>query len=265
MRINAEQTLTDDRLFRGALALMQPARGHRAGTDAVLLVSTTPVEAIRIADLGASSGMVGLRAAQMNAAARVTLIEHDPAMVALATRNIAANGLGERVEAAEADAFHLGRHTAWREAFDLVLTNPPFFTAGRNRVSPDPHRRAAHVLEGDLDGWLRNAATVLQPRGRLIMIHRGDALMDILPAVQRRFGGIRLVFIHPRADQPAHRVLVAGCKGSRAGLVVLPPLVLGRAEGFTPEAAALHDGEARLDMTKGGLSRPSSEIVASAQ
>ncbi len=41
MRINAEQTLTDDRLFRGALALMQPARGHRAGTDAVLLVSTT--------------------------------------------------------------------------------------------------------------------------------------------------------------------------------------------------------------------------------
>jgi tRNA1(Val) A37 N6-methylase TrmN6 len=263
--MNAEPTYTDDRLFRGALALKQPAQGHRAGTDAVLLVAATPVDASRIADLGASSGIVGLRAAQMNPTARVTLIEHDPAMVTLAASNIAANGLGARVEASEADAFHLGQHESWREAFDLVLTNPPFFSASGGRPSPDPHRRAAHVLDGDLDGWLRNAATVLQPRGRLVMIHRADALMDILPAMQRRFGGVRLAFVHPRAGQPAHRVLVAGRKGSREGMAVLPPLVLGGAEGFTPEAAALHDGEARLDMTKGGLSRPSSDVAGSAQ
>lgn len=263
--MSTEPTYTDDGLFRGALALKQPAQGHRAGTDAVLLVAATPVESIRIADLGASSGIVGLRAAQMNTTARVTLIEHDPAMVALAASNIAANGLGARVEAVEADAFQLGQYLPWREAFDLVLTNPPFFNASSGRVSPDPHRRAAHVLQGDLDGWLRNAATILQPRGRLMMIHRADALMDILPAMQRRFGGVRLTFIHPRADQPAHRVLVAGRKGSREGMAVLPPLVLGGAVGFTPEAAALHDGEARLDVTKGGLSRPLSESAGPAQ
>jgi tRNA1(Val) A37 N6-methylase TrmN6 len=242
------ERVTEDRLFGGRLLLLQPARGHRAGTDAVLLAAATPPDAARIADLGAASGIVGLRAAQIAPAARVLLVERDPALVALAEANIARNGLAARVAARAADILALGRAPDLREGFDLVLTNPPFLEAGRARVSDDARRAEAHVLDGDLEGWLRAAATLLAPRGRLVLIHRADALPALIRAAGRRFGGLRLRFIHPIAEGAAIRVLMTGIKGSRAPLAVLPPLVLHGAGGaFTPEAAALHAGAAAIE------------------
>jgi tRNA1(Val) A37 N6-methylase TrmN6 len=239
---------TEDRLFRGTLVLRQPARGHRAGTDAVLLAAAASPGARHVLDIGASTGLVGLQVARMQPGARVLLLERDPAMAELARQNIAANGLADRVACREADALALGREADLREAFDLVLTNPPYLIPGRGRASPDAARRAAHELEGDLDGWLRNAATVMAPGGEIVMIHRADALDKILPAMARRFGGLAFRFIHPRADEPAHRLLVSGRKGSRQGLAILPPLVLFEGERPSALSAALHDGTASLPM-----------------
>jgi tRNA1(Val) A37 N6-methylase TrmN6 len=256
--------VTDDALFAGDLKLLQPKTGHRAGTDAVLLAAATPPEACRIADLGASTGLVGLRAAQMNPQASTVLIERDVDMARLATENAARNGLSDRVAIRQADAFALAGEAGLREAFDVVLTNPPFFKADEIRVSPNSQRAGAHVLEASLDDWMRNATTILAPKGQLLVIHRADALGELLAACARRIGGVRLRFIHPDAGAPAIRVLLAGRKGSCAPLSVLPPLILHGAGGaFVPEVAALHRGEARLDMTDnaqkktGGKSRPS--------
>lgn len=256
--------VTDDALFDGSLKLLQPRTGHRAGTDAVLLAAATPSDARRIADLGASTGLVGLRAAQMNPLASAVLIERDAEMARLAAGNAARNGLSDRVAIRQADAFALAGEADLREVFDAVLTNPPFFKSGEIRVSPNPQRAGAHVLEASLDDWVRNATTILAPKGQLVVIHRADALGDVLAACSRRIGGVRLRFIHPEAGAPAIRVLLAGRKGSRAPLLVLPPLVLHGADGaFAPEVAALHRGEATLDMTDGaqkktgGKSRPS--------
>jgi tRNA1(Val) A37 N6-methylase TrmN6 len=72
------------------------------------------------------------------------------------------------------------------------------------------------------------------------MIHKADALAAILAAFDGRFGAIRVLPIHPRADAPAIRVIVACRKGSRAPLTLLPGLVL-HADGhaFTPQAARI--------------------------
>lgn len=238
---------TEDSLFDGALRILQPARGHRAGTDAVLLAAMLPESARRIADLGAASGVVGLRAAQLEPGARVTLIEREPALVVLAERNAALNGLADRVSVRKDDVLALTRSCELREAFDCVLANPPFLEKGRGRVSTDPDRARAHVLEGPLDGWFKAAAAILAPKGVLLMIHRADRLADVMDATRRRFGALSLRFVHPRASEPAHRLLLAGIKGSRAPLRIEAPLVLHDAQGaFTPEARALHTGAARI-------------------
>ncbi|HRE21039.1 MAG TPA: methyltransferase [Rhabdaerophilum sp.] len=240
-------SVTEDRLFGTSLLVIQPADGHRAGTDAVLLAAATPAEARRIADLGAASGVVGLRAAQLNPEATVTLVERDAGLAELAWRNIALNGLEKRATALEADVMGLSRRQDLRDAFDLVLTNPPFMEAGTVRVSPKGNRASAHVMAAPLDDWVRNAVAILAPKGRLVMIHRADALEDAVTAFGRRLGEIRVRFVHPRADAPATRLLISARKGSRAPLAVLPPLVLHDEEGrFLPRAAALHRGEARL-------------------
>lgn len=238
---------TDDLLFGGALRLRQPAKGHRAGLDGVLLAAALPTNARAVADLGASTGLVGLRAARMNPEARITLIEKEPELAVLARHNIALNGLSGRVDLFEADAFSPALRPL-REQFDCVLTNPPFHEAGTARV-PSEKAGAYVMAEGaGLDRWLRVATTLLKPRGSLVMIHRADRLADILAGLDRRFGAITLRFIHPRRDEPAIRLLASGIKGSRAPLSILPPLVLHEAEGRpTPESAAIHAGTKRIE------------------
>lgn len=251
-------SLTADTLFGGGLQLMQPASGHRAGTDAVLLTACLPSDATRIADLGAATGVVGLRAAQMNTGADIMLIERDPALVAIASNNVTRNGLEARVKVRLADAFALNQEVDLREAFDCVLTNPPYFRAENTRISPNANRAQSHVLDGSLSDWLRGVVTILAPRGRLVLIHRADAVGEILTACGRRLGAMRLRFVHPDAESAAIRVLVSGRKGSRAPTQILPPIILNTGGGrFTPEAAALHEGQARIDMETGGKTRPS--------
>lgn len=241
---------TTDHLLGGKLVLAQPREGHRAGTDAVLLAACTPEGASRIADLGAATGVVGLAAALMNRAARVTLFEREASLVALTRENVATNGLADRVEAVEADVLRLGSAAHFREAFDCVLTNPPFFEDGAVRRSPVPGKSEAHVFgagEG-LDTWVRAATAILAPKGRLVMIHRTDKIAEVLQALAGRMGELRLRFVHAEADQPAIRLLVRARKGSRAPLQVLPPLVLQAGGVFTPGVEAIHRGEARIEL-----------------
>lgn len=96
---------------------------------------------------------------------------------------------------------------------------------------------------------MKRATSVLAPKGRLVLIHRADELGAILTSLKGRFGAIRLIFVHPRQDQPAIRVLVGAIKGSRAPLTILPPLALHESDGrFTPIAESLNRGAARLPL-----------------
>jgi tRNA1(Val) A37 N6-methylase TrmN6 len=244
----AESAVTRDRLLGGKLILAQPREGHRAGTDAVLLAACVPEGAGRIADLGAATGVVGLAAALMNPGARVTLFEREQLLIGLARENIAANDLTERLEALEADVLRLGGDARFRETFDCVLTNPPFFEEGAVRRSPQRGKSEAHVFavgEG-LEAWLRAATAILAPKGQLVMIHRADRIAEVLQTLAGRMGEARLRFVYAEADQPAIRLLVSARKGSRAPLQILPPLVLQVGGAFTAEVEALHRGEARI-------------------
>jgi tRNA1(Val) A37 N6-methylase TrmN6 len=134
------------------------------------------------------------------------------------------------------------------ESADLVLTNPPFLEEGQARISPDQGRAAAHALPaGGLEAWLKACTGLLKPKGRLVMIHRAERVAECLEIFGKGLGGVELRFVHPTADRPAIRFLLSGVKGSRAPLSILPPLILNGSDGrFTPEAEALHRGEATL-------------------
>jgi tRNA1(Val) A37 N6-methylase TrmN6 len=241
--------LTRDHLLGARLSLLQPAQGHRVGTDAVLLASEVRGDETSIADFGAASGAVGLMAALYAPKAKVTLIEQDPELCALARVNSVDNGLAARLSVLELDIMALKSQPDLRESFDLVLTNPPFFSAHHARPSPDAAKARAHRFGEDqsLDSWLRNVATTLKPSGILAMIHRADALETCLQACAGRFGAISLSFIYPQAGKDAIRCLIRGVKGSRAGLSVKPPIILHEKDGtFTKEVAALGAG-ARLE------------------
>lgn len=241
---------TRDAIFDGALALVQPARGHRAGTDAVLLAASCPPQGATIVDLGCGVGTVGLRVAQVMPQARVLLVDNNPDMLALADMNLGINGLAARCATVAADVLDKGFATTGaleRLGADIVLTNPPFAEAGQGRASPDPLKASAHVMAGTLEDWIRAALRLMTPQGDLIVIHRGDALTALLSALDRRFGNIRIIPVHPAEGGAASRILVRASRASRAPLRLLPALVLHGPDGrFTERADAIHKGTASI-------------------
>jgi FkbM family methyltransferase len=235
----------------GRLYLRQAPRGHRAGTDAVLLAAAAPREAVGLAlDVGAGVGAVGLVAALFSPRSRVGLVEIDPQACELARENIAANGLGDRVVVHEGDVSSAASRRAAglaEEQADLVLTNPPFYEATRVRASPDEKKARAHVAKSSLEDWVRACLALLRPGGTFVMIHRADALSECLEAVSGRLGGVAILPVAPREGEAARRILLRGVKGSKAPLALLAPLVLHEADDrFTPLAEAIHRGEAGL-------------------
>jgi tRNA1(Val) A37 N6-methylase TrmN6 len=131
---------------------------------------------------------------------------------------------------------------------DWVVMNPPFDVTGGVRESPDGDRRLAHVADpGALSDWCRTAAGLLKPGGRLGMIHRAAALDAILQALRGRFGDCRICPVHSFSGNPASRVLIRATRGSRAGLSLLPGLVLHRQDGrWTEEADSILRGEEQI-------------------
>lgn len=242
-----------DTLLAGRLSLRQPARGHRAGTDAVLLGACVPLDAAgKALDAGAGVGSAGLVALARAPALDMTFVEIDATATALCAENIEANAFAGRARAIRADLLTARTRRAGGlkdGAYDLVLTNPPFHDPGEVRISPDADRARAHVAEGGLETWMKASLALLAPGGLFLMIHRADALPAILAAAEGRIGALRLLPVLPRENEPAIRLLVAGRKGSRAPLAILPSLVLHEAAGgFTRSAAAVHRGEAGIDL-----------------
>lgn len=78
-------------------------------------------EELRVADLFAGSGALGLEALSRGAA-HATFFESDPAAAAVIRRNAAKLGAGDRVQLLGGSALSLPR----AEPFDLILADPPY-------------------------------------------------------------------------------------------------------------------------------------------
>lgn len=247
--------VTDDAFLGGRLTIRQPVRGYRAGVDAVLLAAAASGFSGRnVLDAGAGVGTVGLCVAARCPASHVVLAEREPPLLALAEHNIASNGMAARVRAVSADVVMAPAATLHAAlaagSFDVVLANPPYHDIGAGTPAKSTLKAASQAMPADdLDDWVRFLARMAAPGGRAIVVHKAESLGRLLATFNGRFGAIRVLPIHPRAGEPAHRILVSGVKGSRAPLTLLPGFVLhAEGEGFTPQAQAIFRDGAPLMM-----------------
>jgi tRNA1(Val) A37 N6-methylase TrmN6 len=255
---------TVDAFLGGEIEIEQPAKGYRAGLDAVLLAAAArpvrPVcEPLRVVDVGAGVGTAGLCLAARLGEADVTLVERDALASRLASRNIERNRLGARARVATIDVMRpapdAGKQGLPDASFDLAISNPPYLAEGRHRPSADDLKAAAHAMPEDgLDRWLRFMARMTRPGGTAVIIHRADCLAALLAALDRRFGDVMVLPLHPRAGEPASRVLVRAVKASRAPLRIAQGLVLHDKEGsFRPDIKAVLSAPRALEWPRAGL------------
>ncbi len=240
--MGADSQFSEDAVLGGRLRVRQPLRGHRVGHDAILLAAATGGHAGEHAvDLGSGVGAAGLALAARIPELKVTLIEIDKELCALAADNAQLNGLDRRtgalaldvenIEALEAAGLSAG-------TVDRVLMNPPFHDARRQNISPDPRRRLAHVgSPGLLARWVGTAAWLLKPHGVLTLIWRADGTDEVIDALRTGFGGIALLPVYPREDAPPIRVLARATKAASSPQIAYPALTLNDEHG-QPTAAA---------------------------
>lgn len=244
-RADAETT---GRLLGGRLVYGQPAAGFRSGIEPVLLaaaIAARPGERVLEAGSGAGAALLCL-------AARVPVhglgIERCAALVALARRNLAANGLAERVDMQQGDI------TGVLPAglFDHACANPPWHAAADSAAAHPARRTAKQVPEGQATGdllarWTAGLAARLRPRGSLTLILPAARLSDACAALRAQgCGSLTLFPLWPKPSREAKLMIIRAIRGGRGADRVAAGLVLHRPDGSFTEAAdaILRDGDA---------------------
>lgn len=231
---------TTDTVLGGRVTLRQPADGYRVAIDPILLAAACAAEAGEtIVDLGCGVGTAALCVARRLPGVRALGIDVQAPLIAFAAENAVANDLADRVRFLAGDILDAAL-PIYAAPAEQVIVNPPYLPRDRATVSANPIKALANV-EGaaDLPAWVAAAARALKPGGCATFVHRADRLPELLAAFAGFFGAIAVLPIHPKADQAARRVIVAGRLGQRGPARLLPALVLHEANGdFT--AAAQH-------------------------
>lgn len=238
--------IVENALLGGRVRLRQPAKGYRAGMDAALLAAAAGAEpGERVIEAGCGAGAVLMQMAARAPGVRLTGVERDPAMAALARENAALNGAAAEVVTGDVAA---GFRALGLEPFDRAVSNPPFFDDPGTLRAPAAGKQGAWMADDGLAAWTRFLLKAVREGGRIVVIHRADRLADLLALLGDTAGSFSVRSVHPYADEPAKRVLVQAIKTGKAPLRLLPPLVLHDRSGgkHTAEAEAILRGEADL-------------------
>lgn len=205
----------------------------KPGTDSFLLADFVRLRrGLRVCDLGAGIGLIGLLLLNRCPELTVHCVELQPAAADLARRNIDANGLRDRMVLCQADLRALKGVLPAGET-DLAVSNPPYFKQGSGGAAAGALRRAAREeATCTIEDVCAAASYLLRWGGRCALVYRPERLTDLLCAMRQN--GIepkRLRFVEKRAGTPPILVLAEGRRGGKPGLVYEPPLVIFGPDG----------------------------------
>jgi tRNA1Val (adenine37-N6)-methyltransferase len=122
--------------------VQQEKSAMKVGTDGVLLGAWCPIpESGTVLDIGCGTGLISLMLAQRNKNISVTGIEIDPAAAEESAQNFAASPWSKRLNRVETSL----QNFSPKIHYDLVVSNPPYFTEKNNFLSKGNQRQSARM------------------------------------------------------------------------------------------------------------------------
>lgn len=229
-----------DDLWRGRLKIFQKKSGFKYGIDAVVLAQSVRLKPKQtLLDIGTGSGIIPILLGAKYRDATIQGIEIQPDYADMAKRSVRMNRL-DNVEIIEGDARRLIEYFG-REAFDVVVSNPPYFDKTIRSNRPDKAIARSEVLI-KLKELIEQAAAVLKPGGSLYLIYHPGRLSELFAQLQaNRLEPKVLRLIYPSLDKEANLCLLKATKGGGKELRVRAPLIVYQDGDYTQEIYHIYD------------------------
>lgn len=205
--------------------IIQKKKGYRFSMDSLLLTEFVNLEGVKKAmDLGTGSGIIAILLAKRSAGVGVTGVELQDDLFDLAMRNVELSSLSDRVEIIKED-IRLLRNRFEEGSFDLIVSNPPYYPAGKGRTGPNLERAMArHEVTVTMTDIIEASSYLLVEMGKIAIIYPAGRLKEAISAMRKyRIGPGRLRKV---CTSEVEVVLIEGGKGYKGELLEEPPLYL---------------------------------------
>ena len=191
-----------------------------------------------IIDLGTGNAVIPLFLSKKTSA-KIFGMEIQKISFELAQRNININNLNEQIYIIYDDMKNYKKYFL-NGSFDIVVSNPPFFKFNGNKELLNDLEQlsiARHEIEITLEELIQTASLLVKDRGYFYLVHRADRLAEIISALQKfNFEAKKIKFCYTTENKNAKIVLIEAIKNGKAGLTILPPLVINKNNGeYTEE------------------------------
>ncbi len=194
----------DDLQYKN-LRLWQSKSGYRSSQDALFLLNLT-LEKIRnnhhirkVIELGTGSGIISILLAAKIPYIKITAIEIQDSLIALARKNIRQlpDTLENRITLRQIDIRNISTKTTG-EKYDLLITNPPYYKIGTGRLSPSMEKRIAkYEIKCDLIDILSASYVLLKKHGIALIIYPKERLSEFKQEVKKfQFANIKYHLYH---------------------------------------------------------------------
>lgn len=186
-------------------------------TDSMALAAFASLsKKAKVLDLGSGCGTLGLLLCAKDAHCHVTGVELHQDAHLTALDNICRNQLSGRMESICADLRTLPRLFS-PGAFQVCVSNPPYFAAGPQSVKTPHARREDHCT---LEELCSAAAWALQYGGDFFLVHRPERLAEICAiGAAHQLEPKRLRLLRHKEGGPVSLILVQLRKGGKPGLL----------------------------------------------
>ena len=131
-------------------------------TDACIQGAWTPLpqKPAHVLDIGTGTGLLSLMLAQRNEQLSIDAVEYDAKAAQQAAANVAASPWPSRIRVAHADI----RQYSVQETYDIIICNPPFFSASLLGDTPS-RNMARHDVSLTREELLSAVAAMLSEKG----------------------------------------------------------------------------------------------------
>lgn len=204
------------------------------GVDAVLLSDFARVrEHEKALDMGTGTGIIPILLKAKTEGHQFTGLEIQQDCVEMARRSVLHNHLESEITIVQGDIKEASAIFG-RASFHVVTCNPPYMIHSHGLQNPDkPKAIARHEILCNLDDVVREAAALLEPRGRFYMIHRPFRLAEIIGTLLKyRLEPKRMRLVHPYVDKEPNMVLIEALSGGRSRMTVEKPLIVYKEPGI---------------------------------